>query len=619
MKRMIFFPCLQSSQLKLRTLAIIVLTLIPAITIGQSITASANRTSVGVNEQFQITFSVSGSASSFTPPNMSDFMVLSGPNQSTSIQMINGTFSQSVSYSYILQPKKSGTFKIGPASISSGGKNISSNTLTITVSAGGAGGQGGQGGQSQNGNISSGSIYIRVSVDKKTVYKGEAVVATFKLYTNVNVVNYSINKMPSFSGFWSQDIEMPKQMNLYQENVNGAPFQVGEIKKVVLYPQQSGTLTIDQMAGECIARIKVNRGRSNNPFDIFNDPFFNDPFFGSGGVRDVPYAIKSEPVKITVKDLPAGAPATFNGAVGDFTMETLMDREKVKTNDAVNVRIKINGQGNIKLIDSPLQGIPNDIESYDPKINDQVTTSVRGTVGTRTFEHLMIPRLPGDYELGPVAFTYFDPGKAEYITLSSPPLKLKVEKGKGDGSVATTAGGKNDFRILGRDIRFIKTDGSEISQAENTFYGSWLFYSLTLLPLIGMVSLAVLKRKQIRMRADVVAFKSRQANSMAIKRLKTAEKLLNGNDIAGFYEETGKAVWTYLSDKLQIPTAELNKEQITVSLKLAGVSDATSTSLLKILDDCEFARYAGSAGGLNPRSIYEETIKTITDAEKELA
>jgi heme exporter protein D len=593
-----------------------VLLLIPTISFGQSITASANRTSVGVNEQFQITYSVSGSASSFTPPNMGDFMVLSGPNQSTSIQMINGTFSQSVSYSYILQPKKSGTFKIGPASINSGGKNISSNILTITVSAGGSGGQGGQ---SQNGNISSGSIYIRVSVDKKQVYKGEAVVATFKLYTNVNVVNYSINKMPSFSGFWSQDIEMPKQMNLYQENVNGAPFQVGEIKKVVLYPQQSGTLTIDQMVGECVARIKVNRGRSNNPFDIFNDPFFNDPFFGSGGVRDVPYAIKSEPVNIIVKELPAGAPASFNGAVGDFTMETLMDRDKVKTNDAVNVRIKINGQGNIKLIESPLQIIPNDIESYDPKINDQVTTSVRGTVGTRTFEHLMIPRLPGDYELGPVAFTYFDPGKSEYITLSSPPLKLKVEKGKGDGSVATTAGGKNDFRILGRDIRFIKSDGSEISQAENTFYGSWLFYSLTLLPLIGMVSLAVLKRKQIRMRADVVAFKSRQANSMAIKRLKTAEKLLNGNDIAGFYEETGKAVWTYLSDKLQIPTAELNKDQVAASLKTAGVSDATSTSLVKILDDCEFARYAGSAAGLNPRSIYEETIKTITDAEKELA
>ncbi|MFM2190072.1 MAG: hypothetical protein RL491_458, partial [Bacteroidota bacterium] len=230
---------------------------------GQSLTASVNRNTIGLDEQFQATFTLNVSASTFTPPNFSDFIVLSGPNQSTNTQIINGAFSQSVSYSYILQPKKTGTFKIGPASINSGGKNIQSNVVTITVTAGG---QGNKGGQSQGGNVSSGSVFIRVSVDKKQVYKGEAVVATFKLYANVPVVNYTVNKMPSFSGFWSQDIEMPKQMNMYQENVNGTPFQVGEIKKVVLYPQQSGTLTIDQMLGECVARIRVNRNRSNNPF-----------------------------------------------------------------------------------------------------------------------------------------------------------------------------------------------------------------------------------------------------------------------------------------------------------------------------------------------------------------
>ncbi|MFM7177068.1 MAG: BatD family protein [Bacteroidota bacterium] len=591
----------------------------PVDSYGQSLTASVNRNNVGVDEQFQATFTLNGSASSFTPPNFSDFMVLSGPNQSTSMQIINGAFSQSVSYSYILQPKKTGTFKIGPASINSGGKNIQSNVVTITVTAGGQSNQGGQGGQSQGGNVSSGSVFIRVSVDKKQVYKGEAVVATFKLYANVPVVNYTVNKMPSFSGFWSQDIEMPKQMNMYQENVNGTPFQVGEIKKVVLYPQQSGTLTIDQMLGECVARIRVNRNRSNNPFDIFNDPFFNDPFFGSGGVRDVPYSIKSDPIKITVKDLPSGAPASFKGAVGDFSMETILDREKIKSNDAVNLRVKINGKGNLKLIESPVGEIPSDIESYEPKIQDNISTNAKGSAGTRTFEHLLIPRIPGNFDLGKVEFTYFNPEKSTYITLSSPTLKLQVEKGKGDGSAVAASGGKNDFRILGRDIRFIKTGDAVLSQGRSSFYGSWTFYLLAILPLGAMVFLGVFKRKQIRLRADAVAYRSKQANSMAIKRLKTAEKLLDKNELNGFYEETGKAIWTYLSDKLGIQTAELNKEQVVSALQNSGATTELSNAIIRILDTCEFARYAGSAAGTNPRSIYEETVKTITDAEKELA
>ncbi|MFM7080174.1 MAG: BatD family protein, partial [Bacteroidota bacterium] len=338
----------------------------PIVANSQTLTATVSRNPVGLDEQFQLTFTFTGNLSSFTPPPLNDFMVLSGPNQSNSIQIVNGSYSQSISYSYILQPKKQGTFKIAAANANSGGKNFQSAPISINVTASTNRNQQ----QSNQNNISSGSVFIRVSLDKRNVYKGEAVVATFKLYTNVQVVNYSITKMPSFTGFWSQDVEMPKQMTLYNENYNGTPYQVGEIKKVVLYPQQSGTLTIDQMIGECIARVKVNRNRSNNPFDIFNDPFFSDPFFGSGSVREVSYSIKSDPVKITVNELPNGAPTGFDGAVGDFSMESIVDRQELKTNDALNVRVKISGNGNLKLIETPFKEIPQEFESYDPKVND---------------------------------------------------------------------------------------------------------------------------------------------------------------------------------------------------------------------------------------------------------
>jgi len=587
----------------------------PIVVNGQSLTASVSRNPIGLDEQFQLTFTFTGNLSSFTPPPLNDFMVLSGPNQTNSIQIINGSYSQSISYSYILQPKKQGTFKIGAGTANSGGKSFQSNPISISVTASSNRNQ-----QQQNqNNISSGSIFIRVSLDKRNVYKGEAVVATFKLYTNVQVVNYSITKMPSFTGFWSQDVEMPKQMTLYNENYNGTPYQVGEIKKVVLYPQQTGTLTIDQMIGECIARVKVNRNRSNNPFDIFNDPFFSDPCFGSGGVREVAYSIKSDPVKITVNELPSGAPIGFNGAVGDFSMESIVDREKLKTNDALNVRVKISGNGNLKLIETPFKDIPQEFESYDPKVNDAISTTARGSSGTKTFEHLLIPRVPGDFEIAPIRFHYFNPEKKEYITLTSPSFKISVEKGKGDHSPATAGNTKADFKIIGRDIKFIKPLSGSLTLNNVGISGTWFHSPLSLLPIAVMIGMAMWKRKQLALRSDVASYKSKTANSMAIKRMKLAHSFLEKRDIKSFYEETGKAIWSYLSDKLQIPASELNKEHVVEQLRLSGVSDETSKMIQQLISDCEYARFAGANEQTDPSAIYDQTIKTITDADKELA
>src|SRR5688572_3092472 len=299
---------------------------------AQKFTASVNRNPVGLNEQFQLSFELNANGSSFRPPVLNDFMVLSGPNQSTSMQFINGSMSQSIIFSYILQPKKEGNFKIEPATIESGGKVILSNMVSINVTKGsGQGTQQGAQNKDDRTNISSKNIFFKVSVDKTNVYRGEAIVATYKLYTNVQVVNYGINKVPAFNGFWSQDIQMPQQLSLERtEVINGVTYRVGEIKKVVLFPQQSGTLTLEPMEGECIARIQVKRNRTGGPFDIFNDPFFNDPFSGFGGIRDVKFAVKSDPVKITVRELPPNPPPSFNGAVGRYTFEGSLDKTKMK-------------------------------------------------------------------------------------------------------------------------------------------------------------------------------------------------------------------------------------------------------------------------------------------------
>lgn len=373
------------------------------------------------------------------------------------------------------------------------------------------------------------------------------------------------------------------------------------------------------MIGECIARVKVNRNRSNNPFDIFNDPFFSDPFFGSGSVREVSYSIKSDPVKITVNELPNGAPTGFNGAVGDFSMESIVDRQELKTNDALNVRVKISGIGNLKLIETPFKKIPQEFESYDPKVNDAITTTARGSSGTKTFEHLLIPRVPGDFEIAPIQFHYFNPEKKAYITLSSPPFKINVQKGKGDHSPAVVGNTKADFKIIGRDIKFIKPLSGSLTLSNIGLTGSWVYYPLSLLPIALMFGMAFWKRKQLAIRSDLALYKSKTANSMAIKRLKLAHSYLEKKDHRSFYEETGKALWTYLSDKLQIPASELNKEHVLEQLRQSGVSDETSKTIQQLIIDCEYARFAGASDMTDPSAIYDKTIKTITDAEKELA
>jgi hypothetical protein len=583
---------------------------------GQNFSASVNRNPVGSNEQFQLSYTLSGSGTNFRPPSLSDFMVLSGPNQSTSMQFINGAMSQSVTFSYILQPRKEGTFKIEPATIESGGRVVASNSLSLTVTAGGQGSRQNQG-QDDKTNISSSNIFIRVVVDKTTVYRGEALVASFLLYTNVDVINYSINKVPSLNGFWSQDIQLPQQLRLYNEVYKGVNYRVGEIKKVVLFPQQSGQLTIDPMEGECIARIQVKRNRSGNPFDIFNDPFFNDPFFGSGGIRDVRFAVKSDPVRITVKDLPPNPPPSFNGAVGRFQIEGSMDKSSVKTNDAVTFRLKVSGRGNLKLTEAPALEVSPDIETYDPKVNDQISTTEKGSSGSRTFEYLIIPRHQGSYPIGPVSFTYFDLDKKDYVTLTTPGYKLDVQRGK-DGGSALSHTGKSEFRVIGRDIRFIKTRlPSEIS-AGHDFFGSLTFILLSIIPVIGMATLFIVRRRHLQLNADVTALKSRKATRMARKRLMLANKYLKSGNNDAFYEEVARALWGFLGDRLKIPVASLNRETAHAALQKAGVQEDRIQQLITMLDTCEFARYSRAANNDHPGNIYESAVELITKTDNEI-
>ncbi|HOZ82584.1 MAG TPA: BatD family protein [Bacteroidia bacterium] len=582
--------------------------------------ASVNKNPVGTNEQFSITYTLNTQGSNFQAPTFRDFNVLSGPNQSTSMQFINGNMSQSVSFTYYLTANSEGTFRIDPATITVNGGKVKSNTLTINVVKSQKAQSGAQQQKSNDADagISSNSVFLRVSVNKSSVYRGEALLATYKLYTKVNLVNYSIDKLPALNGFWSQELKMPQQLELTTENYNGEMYRVGIVKKVLLFPQQSGTLTIEPMEGSCIARIQTQRKRSNNPFDIFNDPFFNDPFFGSA--QDVKVNVKSLPVKITVKDLPQENDNAFKGAIGSFSLQATTDNDKVKANDAINLKIKISGKGNLKLIDAPEVEVPTDFEKYDPKVSDNTNISESGVSGSKTFEYLLIPRHEGEYTIDPIKFTYFDLDKKQYEQLQSSAFKITVKGISGDASAAqsvATSQNKTDIKLLGKDISFIKT-GKLTTKPATTFYLSGLYYLLVAIPFAALILLILYIRKRNRLAGDAEYMRSSRATKMAHKRLSIAKKMIDAKKDDAFYEEISKAIYGYASDKLNINFSEMTKENLRQKLINRNIPDALTERIIATIDLCELARYAPLTQNNNTQSIYTEAAAIITELENYL-
>ena len=579
-------------------------------------TASASKNTVAAGEQFQVTYSVNGNANKFQAPAFRDFSVLMGPSQSMSTQIINGSFSQSVSYTYILIAQKEGVYDIPPASIEVGGKNLQSNSLKITVVKGSAPQQQAQGNnESSSGTgIDSKSIFISATVDRASVLRGEAITVTYKLYTKVTLVTYTINKLPSFTGFWSEDIPSQQQLQFTRQTIEGVQYLVADLKKVVLYPQRSGTLTVEPMDVDVIARVQVKRNRqSNDPFDIF----FNDPFFNNS-VRDVKHNVKSEPVKVTVKELPvAAADCRFSGTVGKFNAEYSLDKKTTKTNEAVTLKIKFTGKGNIKLIDAPSVELPPDIESYDPKVSENISVAAGGSSGSKSFEYLLIPRKPGQFKIPLDAFCYFDISKKDYIKINPPELSVTVERGAESGAATVSGTSKEDVRMLNKDIRFIKT--GRLSDPSGTLlFLSPSFYMLQAFPFAAVLFILIARRKQIKQQSNVALMRSRKADGVAKKRLKAARKLLAGNEKQKFLDEMFRALWGFASDKLRIPVSELSRDRIRDELTLKNISPDIITEFGETIDACEYARFAPASENYRLEDIYNKGINVITGLYKSL-
>ena len=464
---------------------------------------------------------------------------------------------------------KEGTYTVPAASVEVDGKKIFSNSLQIKVlppdkTSGGANDGGGSASSSRSqmagSRITNEDLFITATASKTKVHEQEAILLTYKVYTLVNL-RQLLGKMPDLKGFHTQEVELPQQKTFSLEHYKGRNYNTTVWSQYVLFPQQTGKLEIPSITFEGVV---AQQTVSDNPFDAF---------FNGGGYVEVKKKIYTPRVTIDVQPLPT-KPAGFSGAVGEFNLTSSINTTDAKTNDAITLKLALSGTGNMKLISAPDIKFPQDFEVYDPKATDNLKLTGAGLSGTKTFEYLVIPRHAGEFKIPAVEFIYFDLKSNSYKTLKSEEYTIKVAKGEGNSDqVIADFTNKESVKMLAKDIRFIKLGNTSIKPKGTFFFGTaayWLWY---LVPFILFVAFVIIYRKQARENANVAKMKTKKANKVAARRMKLAGKLLADGKKNEFYDEVLKALWGYISDKLNIPVSQLSKDSIETRLSDRGVSE----------------------------------------------
>ena len=551
----------------------------------------------------------------FRAPSISGFDVLMGPtrSQQSSTQIINGkvSSSRSITFTYILMAGQEGTYTIPAASIEVDGEKVFSNAIQIKVlppdqSGGSSGGQAlSSRSQVAGSRITKDDLFITATASKTTVHEQEAILLTYKVYTLVNLRQLQ-GDMPDLKGFHTQEIPLPQQKKFSLEHYKGRNYNTTVWSQYILFPQQTGKLEIPSITFNGVVAQQT----------ISDDPF--DAFFNGGGYVEVKKQIVTPKLTINVQPLPA-RPANFSGAVGEFQIASSINSTEVKTNDAVTIKITLSGVGNMKLINTPEVKFPQDFEIYDPKITDKYDLTNNGLSGTKTFEYLAIPRHAGDFTVPAVEFVYFDLKSNSYKTLKTQAYNLKVAKGQGNAEqVISDFTSKENVKILGTDIRFIKLGDTKLHPQGEFFFGSlgyWLWY---VIPLLLFVAFIVIYRNQAKENANIAKLKTKKANKVAAKRMKQAGKLLAENKKNEFYDEVLKALWGYVGDKLNIPVSLLSKDNVEAELIKYGVSAELIKEFMAVLNECEFARYAPGNESEAMDKVYAASVGIISKMENNI-
>ena len=584
------------------------------------------RNTVSVGQTFQITFDVNAHAQDFRTPSLKGLKLVGGPNTgfSSSTSIINGKVSQSVSntFTILVQAEKEGTANVGAASCTVDGKTVTSKPFSVKVEKADPNSNHQQ--QSQSGwgwgqqqqrprqqqqqdpqpsqNIDNNTLFARASISKNSLYQGEEAIIVYKIYTQVPLTQFQIDKLPRNKGFWSEDLsENMTQVKQYTETYNGRQYQVAEIRRGALYPQENGTLNIAPLKTDVVAIIQtqMQRQRTGTIFDFFID----DPFFTPTRNQAVVKSLTSNSISVKVKPLP-DAPAGFAGGVGHFDIKAKTDLDQLHAGDAFTYSVTVSGRGNLSLLEAPTIKFPKGMEVYEPRIIDNINKGDNGLSGSRTFEWIVTPQTQGEYDMPDFDYVYFDPVSGQYITKKCNKIHIKVDKPLHNSSA------KSDVKILNSDIHHISKQ-TKLNNINN-HKAPVLFWILTILPALAAALIVIIARRQQDIVSDEASMRLQRATKLARKRLRNAERHLNDGDDERFYEEIYKALWGGIADKFNIQQSLLSSDTIRQHLSDKHVDETLQQDILATLADVDFARFAPGDSSTKKQNIYNKAMSTIT-------
>ena len=564
---------------------------------------------VAVDETFNVMFVIEGehAPSEFTWSEGDDFQLVWGPQKgkSSSVSIINGkkTSSTQVTYTYVLMPKKAGTFQLPVAEALVKGETIRSKSVTIQVVPDKSQQSSAQSSSESSeavttGTVASGDLFMRMTLSKTRVVLGESITASLKLYQRTNITGIDDAKFPTFNGFWSQELQAPQNIEFQRESLGDRIYNVALLRSWTLIPQQTGDIRIDPAELVCTVTVRAPGSSTGSIFDSF----FQDDY------RTIRKRVTTDAYIVHVSALPSGAPESFGGGVGTFDMAVSLTRDSLRAHDAASLNVVITGKGNVSLLDAPKINFPPDFELYDVKTSENS--------GSKSFEFPFIPRSHGEFTIGPVEYSYYDVSKGRYVTLRSQELKISVARGSEDasysGQTVAAPAGKKDIRNLGNDIRFIETSVPSFHRQGKVFAGSVLFWLLAALIILSAAVSFFLFRGLAARKADVAGSKSRSATKMARKRLSSAGDYLAKDLCSAFYEELHRALLGFVSDKLSMDMADMSRENIAQKLEESGVDESLCADFVELLDACEYARYAPSTDHAAMSDHYEKAVSVIS-------
>ena len=558
--------------------------------------ALVSKKSLGLNENLRVDFKMNKDGDNFNPPSFEGFRVVGGPNQSVSNMFVNGKRTFSKTYSYFLSPLEKGLITVGQATIEINGKIFKTLPVEVNVSESVE--------ISKDPNdpnyIVNENLHLVAEVSNPKPFLNEGISIVYKLYYSpqINVTNVGEIETPEFENFWSQNIKIPR-LQIERGSYNGESYNYVTWKKTVLYPQKTGRLEILPLSLDVSVDVPTNRR----------------DFFGNRIYSQVSKKITAGRRVIQVSQLPDNAPSSFNGAVGDFDIELTTTKTDLNASESLQATIKISGKGNLKLFSPPSIEAPSSLEKYDPEYTENVSTNLAGMNGNISNTYTLVPQFQGKYPISSVDFTFFNTSLKKYETLKTKEIIVNVLEGptllteKVDPQNSTTP--SNILPSINQ-FKFIKIKPNLVNINSSSFINSTYFYIIIFLPFFIIILTVIFFKSKKITDSDLKKYKSITANKLARKYLFEAKKNLDKKDM--FYVSLEKAMHNFLKSKLSIETSDYSKERIQDLLKNRNVDDDTQKLFIRLIENCEFARYT-PASNVAINKDYENAVKVISELD----